>query len=733
MMRTFQAPAELLLRRDSTAAILGGMLGAFCFLMLWGATPLNPFALDWIIQPYGTDPSFNVIGAAKFLQEPWSWPPGLIKGLIYPIPTSVLYIDGIPLAALIAKLFGTFTEDIFQYFGIWGLFCMIMQGGISAIIIQTRSKNAIISAICSGFFIFSPFILAKMFSHTSMSGQWVILLSILLIWRRSSPFVIKHYVTLWASLMAVSVAVISYMTPMVAGLLILSILLQFEKNGPFTSSILLAKTLILSAFACAFTFWMCGGFLPDLSASGAGYGDAPLNLAQLINPGYSSFILQGIPLHPSPFGAGEGASWLGLGVMIGIIYCLIYGIYHILNTSSLHKLAPFWIISFLFIAFAATNKIAFGPWLIFDYPLPDFAQRLGSAFRTSARFVWPVWYLIVIAILDRLADFNIRVPARLLVIATLLTIQISDNLKFIETVTLPFRHPQTPAPLASSFWRDMGRVGKHLFVVPFIGRIQARHDIWGYLAYQAVIQRMTINYFWLGRYPLGLIDREMGEKTRQLHDGTIGATDIVVLQWPAILIGPDVHPSINSFFIDGHLVFSKIDLTSISTDAVPIQIARLTLPQYLSQLDADPRKRLILMSARGDGAAKLAPASRALMEALGIRPDFVGKQDYTFAAAAMERTPLLLETEEKKQIRASGTLPLMGAAKHNSTAFSISVSPIHAPLPVQKLGQEECVGIYFGMTICVFDAETGKLMEFAAFPLHEALLPGVLATTRIAP
>jgi len=45
---------------------------------------------------------------------------------------------------------------------------------------------------------------------------------------------------------------------------------------------------------------------------------------------------------------------------------------------------------------ALSNRIYFGPFLIVSYPLPDlFLTTLGSWFRSSGRFFWPVAWLIV--------------------------------------------------------------------------------------------------------------------------------------------------------------------------------------------------------------------------------------------------------------------------------------------------------------------------------------------------
>src|SRR4051812_26164582 len=172
---------RVLRNKPNNAFGIGCILGAVVFLVLWGSKPLNPYDWQWIIEPYGWDPSFNAIGSLRFLKEPWHFPFSIVTGLTYPAITSVVFIDSIPIIAVPAKIIASLTGQAYQYIGIWGALCMMLQGGLSALILCRYSGDTILAGLGSLFFLLCPMMLMKMFVHISMPGQWVLLLGFVFI------------------------------------------------------------------------------------------------------------------------------------------------------------------------------------------------------------------------------------------------------------------------------------------------------------------------------------------------------------------------------------------------------------------------------------------------------------------------------------------------------------------------------------------------------------------------
>ncbi len=93
-----------------------------------------PFAYLWNknIEPAvyrlvadGGDPSQHYLGWEFYRRSDWFFPLGLTDQLAYPLKTSVIYTDSIPLFAVFFKLFRHILPAQFQYFGIWGVVVLL--------------------------------------------------------------------------------------------------------------------------------------------------------------------------------------------------------------------------------------------------------------------------------------------------------------------------------------------------------------------------------------------------------------------------------------------------------------------------------------------------------------------------------------------------------------------------------------------------------------------------------
>jgi hypothetical protein len=175
-----------------TAFIIGGLVGAIFFLNIWGVKVLDINNINWILYPIGNDTGASVVFSFDFLLEPWSFPFGVIRNLVYPNLTSIAYGDDVPLMALICKIFSPFTKlGYFQYYGIWGLLCFILQGAFSAIIMRRYSDNIILIILSSMFFVSTTLLIGRTFGHISFGGQWILLAAISIVWFRKWDFIKK--------------------------------------------------------------------------------------------------------------------------------------------------------------------------------------------------------------------------------------------------------------------------------------------------------------------------------------------------------------------------------------------------------------------------------------------------------------------------------------------------------------------------------------------------------------
>jgi hypothetical protein len=138
----------------------------------------------------GSDLSQHYIGWEYFKATPWTFPLGMIDKLLYPGSISILYTDSIPIFALFFKLFPAVRAGTFQYFGIWGLLSYALQGGFGALIVSKYTKKAYLCWALSLFFSFSTIMVQRMFLHTALGSQFLILAAIS-IWVFKTSYIIS--------------------------------------------------------------------------------------------------------------------------------------------------------------------------------------------------------------------------------------------------------------------------------------------------------------------------------------------------------------------------------------------------------------------------------------------------------------------------------------------------------------------------------------------------------------
>lgn len=184
--------------------LLGMLLGAVFFVVIYGFDVLNVTNDSWLLT--GRDLQQHYIGWKFFRDADWTFPIGMHNGLTYPYYVSVLYTDSIPLFAIFFKLLSPILPETFQYFGLFGLMCFMLNGGIGALLVAKINKSRLFCLFGTVFFILSTPVLQRLFGllsedsrHTSLAAHFLILAA-LGIWMYKESF--EKY---WKAALAFSV------------------------------------------------------------------------------------------------------------------------------------------------------------------------------------------------------------------------------------------------------------------------------------------------------------------------------------------------------------------------------------------------------------------------------------------------------------------------------------------------------------------------------------------------
>lgn len=401
-----------IMRSPWLAFLLGAMVGLIFFAAFYGLAVVNPTNVDWIWQSITHDTAQHQLGWEFYRADTNG---ATIYGLAYPSGLSMVFMDVIPLLALFFNLFGVNLPVNFQYFGIWGLLCYMLMGGLSAILIRYIWQNVtggaqtkvwiqlLFVAAGSLIFVLSPMVMARSFYHPALAGQWLILLGFILIVYAGK---FKSWLSLgavWSAVLATAILVHPYFLPMMGVLLVLSVICYWTRLTGSTKLrwVKAVAMVLVPAVLSLLVFALMGGFSLGSGAEHYDLEEKGFNLLSFVNPGDYSII----PAFPNKSSSPETMMWLGLGVIAMLVIAAILwrGSYR----ASWIKFRKFWnshrgqcclvmLFCVLLLVFAMGTRIDLGPITLLQYSVPDKIYELWSAFRAAAREAWPFYYATIL-------------------------------------------------------------------------------------------------------------------------------------------------------------------------------------------------------------------------------------------------------------------------------------------------------------------------------------------------
>jgi hypothetical protein len=178
--------------------------------------------------------------------------------------------------------------------------------------------------------------------------------------------------------------------------------------------------------------------------------------------------------------------------------------------------------------FSISNIISIGPWN-FEIPIPEVMISFASILRASARMFWPVYYIIIFAMIY----IVIRgFPKRLAVLILFLgfAIQIGDT----SAGWLPLREKLRQAKtsewsttLKHPFWKTASTRFENILDVP-LRNVQAQAH-WESLAAYAAKNKMGTNAVYLARYDRAKLKQENTVFDNEVASGSYKKNSIYVV------------------------------------------------------------------------------------------------------------------------------------------------------------------------------------------------------------
>lgn len=381
-------------KSEKEILLISGFIGVITFIFLYGLKVLNPFYTDWLLGK--GDLSQHYLGWEFYRKSQWFFPFGLTDQLAYPDKTSVIFTDSIPLLAVPFKLFRSILPKNFQYFGWWGSACFFLQGYFATKILRALNVNKVVCMISSVFFSTAPVLLYRMYMHTSLGGQWLVLLSIYLYVQHDKQYNRIGKTSLqWGVVGFLIAAVHLYFLPMCGIFAGMYVFMSFIREKKVRVKYVIPLCTFVGALLL--NTYLLGGFSSSARTGSSGLGEFSFNLNGFVNPlGYSKLLPNLSQYHVCQ---SEGMAYLGIGMILLFIFAVVGYLWNkrLGAVKNIINHADYLFIAIVMILFSASPIVTFGDKIVWNISCTEKIWNYWETFRSSGREIWGVYYLIMLA------------------------------------------------------------------------------------------------------------------------------------------------------------------------------------------------------------------------------------------------------------------------------------------------------------------------------------------------
>lgn len=544
-----QTKSSLFLDGRYILFLAGCALGAVCFLWVYGYEILNPVYDAWLFNG-DMDLMQHYIGWCHYRMSDFSFPFGMIETLSYPTGMSVIYTDSIPLFAFLFKLFRGLLPVHFQYFGLFGFVSFMLMGGLSALLIHSiisplsfseksdgripfvnRNLTYVLSLTASAVYILSFTVLQRMFYHTSLGAQWIIILA-MYIWINRGAYGRTKTVIIYSLMGLLCVGIHTYYVPMVGSILLAASVERCIKKD----NTIAEEVINLAGFCVAglLTLFIFGAFHEPSGGYDEGLGSFTSNLNTFINPIYGSIIIKPMKLYYDF--QYEGYGYLGIGVFMLLIAAIVYISKNIRREGLKEyfkgrvRAAVFLCLFVIDLLLAVLPMVTFSDKKLFGVPLPSFIRKAAGIFRSNGRFIWVCVYLIFTAAVVcsiRLMSVQFKdmdkgkgIVLKILLVAVLF--QVLDATKVISDKQAYFKTEQEHANVwDKAALSDMAGVMTLSEKYDEFVFLYNENDVIMDTAFYAYLNGMKLNNFYYARDIDDVVNGNIESWREEIKNGTI--------------------------------------------------------------------------------------------------------------------------------------------------------------------------------------------------------------------
>jgi hypothetical protein len=240
-----------------------------------------------------------------------------------------------------------------------------------------------------------------------------------------------------------------------------------------------------------------------------------------------------VPDLPEGPGDYEGFNFLGAGTLLAAIFAAVALLRRNTGFGRAVRSLPVLMLALVgLLLFALSNDIGLG-LLNAHYPLPKAFVKLANIFRASGRMFWPVFYVIVFAIIYLVVRGN-RPRTAVCLLAVALCVQVVDTRNGwagLRQGRMMEPASEWATPLQDPFWKS---AALHYANIRSLSP-KNQPDTWQPLADYAATHGMKTDAAYLGRMSTTALEQAGEKATRMLQTGQYDPDSLYILDEKARL------------------------------------------------------------------------------------------------------------------------------------------------------------------------------------------------------
>jgi hypothetical protein len=342
------------------------------------------------------DMAQTLVGYLYYVGSPWQLPLFHVPALGMPKGIDVIYMAVVPIVALVGKLVHSLTGSTVNLYGGYLFLCFVLPGVMMTLVLIAAKLRYAIAAVIAAIFANAMPALLWQWGHINYQAHFLLIGALALYLFSLKERVWNGFAVVWIAYLMLAYLTDNYLFAMV-GIVWLCAVIQRRLNRLATTWEALRTGALTVALVT--TVATLSGQFDTGPPFATGYGLYSMNLLSPLVPQESGLFPELREVLADSYHYGvidangyeyEGFNYLGAGLLLASLLVLPAEVGWV--RQNLRRHVTLLVACAALTAFAISNRVFAGHWLLFEVPLPQYVVWTLGIFHASGRFFWLIGY-----------------------------------------------------------------------------------------------------------------------------------------------------------------------------------------------------------------------------------------------------------------------------------------------------------------------------------------------------